>query len=84
MWIVDPDPDPAFHFNADPDPAPGHHRDRTCDHWSMEPPGFHFEPPGFHCERLRLYFSPVKLLNFDFNANPYSAFHFYADPDPAF
>ncbi len=31
---------------------------------------------GLHCERPRLYFEPLKLLNFDFNSDP-------ADPDPA-
>jgi hypothetical protein len=30
----------------------------------------------------RLYFEPLKLLNFDFNADSDSVFHFNADPDP--
>jgi hypothetical protein len=28
-----------------------------------------------------LYFEPLKLLNFDFNADPYQAFHYNPDPD---
>ncbi len=30
----------------------------------------------------RLYFEPLKLLNFDFNADPDPSFHTNADPDP--
>ncbi len=30
----------------------------------------------------RLHFEPLKLLNFDFNADPYPTFHSNADPDP--
>jgi hypothetical protein len=33
-------------------------------------------PPQF-------YFQPLKLVNFDFNADPDPAFHSNADPDPA-
>jgi hypothetical protein len=32
----------------------------------------------------RLYFEPVMLQNFDFNADPYPDFHSNADPEPAF
>ncbi len=31
----------------------------------------------------RLYVEPLKLMNFDFNADPDPAFHSSADPDPA-
>jgi hypothetical protein len=31
----------------------------------------------------QLYFEPLKLLNFDFNADPDPDFHFNADPGPA-
>jgi hypothetical protein len=55
----------------------------TCYHWSTDPPGFHFEPSGLHCERLRLYFDPLRLLNLYFIANPDPAFHSKADPDSA-
>jgi hypothetical protein len=34
---------------------------RICDHWSTEPP--------------RPYFEPLKLLNFDVNADPDPALH---------
>jgi hypothetical protein len=33
---------------------------------------------------LRLYFEPLKLLNFDFHTDPDPAVHTDADPDPAF
>ncbi len=72
------DQDPAFDFNADsgiypafrfdvdldPDPAPLQ-SDRNLWPLVYRPPVLHFEPPGFHCERPRLYFEPLKLLNFD-------------------
>jgi hypothetical protein len=45
--------------------------------WSTDPPGLHFEPPDLYC------FEPLKLLNFDFNADPDPAFHFNADSDLA-
>jgi hypothetical protein len=32
----------------------------------------------------RLYFKPLKLLNFDFIADPDTAFHSNKDPDPTF
>ncbi len=52
-------------------------------HWSINLPGFHFEPPGLYCERPRprLPFEPLKLMNFDFNADPDPAFHSSPDPD---
>jgi hypothetical protein len=74
------DLDPVFHFKADPD------LDQLllkvmgiCEHWFIDPLGLHFEPADLHCQRPRpstLYFGPLKLLNFDFYADP--------DPDPAF
>jgi hypothetical protein len=46
-------------------------------------PGLHFEPPRLYCERPRLYFLPLKLLNFDFNADPDPALmRIRPDPDP--
>ncbi len=70
---VQSDPDP----NADPDLdlAPRwsvvklRRLDYRCDDWTTDPTG--------------LYFKPLKLLNFDFNADPDPAFHFNADPDLA-
>jgi len=47
---ADPDPDPAFNFNADPDPSfhlytdpdPASHEVMGIrDHWSIEPPSVH-------------------------------------------
>jgi hypothetical protein len=80
-----PDLDPAFYLNADPDQA---FRIQNllltkvmliCDHWFIGPPRLHFKPPGLNCERPRpptpLFFKPLKLRNFDFNAE--------LDPDPA-
>jgi hypothetical protein len=72
----------AFHFNAAPNPDPTlHQKMGICDHWSIETPGLHCERPhpshGF-------YFEPLKLQNFDFNADPDPdlAVHSNADPDP--
>jgi hypothetical protein len=47
----------------------------------IDPPGLYFKPPSPYCERPRLHFEPLKLLNFDFNPAP--AFRPNADPDPA-
>jgi hypothetical protein len=72
--------DRAFHFNADPDPifkVMG-----ICDHWSLDLLWLYFEPPGLYCKRPRLYFEPLKLLNFYF-LDPDPAFHSHADPDLA-
>ncbi len=52
-----------------------------CDRWSIGPLGLHFDPPGLYCDRPRLYFEPLKLISFDFNADPDPAFHSNADPD---
>jgi hypothetical protein len=56
-----------------------------CDRWFLDLPGPHLSlqtsivsvhgPP-------RLYFSPLKVLNFDFNADQNSAFHSNEDRDP--
>ncbi len=50
-----------------------------CDHWSVGSPGLYFKPPSLHCERPQLCFEPLKLLNFDFNADSDPAFH--SNPD---
>jgi hypothetical protein len=63
-----------------PDPAL-HQSDRNLRPLSLLT--LHFEPLDLHCERLRLYFSPVKLPNFDCNADPDSVFHSNAVADPA-
>jgi hypothetical protein len=60
---------------------------KICAHWSIDPPRLHFELPGLLYERPRpspprLYFDPLKLLNFDFNADQDLAFHCNADPGP--
>jgi hypothetical protein len=52
-----------------------------CDHWSVDPPENHFNPPNLPCERPRLFFELLTLLNFDFNADPDPALHSNADPD---
>ncbi len=43
---------------------------RIRDHWSTGPSLLQFEPPRLDCERPRLRFEPLKLLSFDFNADP--------------
>jgi hypothetical protein len=60
---------------------------RIYDHCPTDPPALHFEPLRLHFERPRpstAPFEPLKLLNFDFNADPDPAFNSNADPDPAF
>jgi hypothetical protein len=54
-----------------------------CDLLSTDHLLLHFEPPRLHYERSRLCFQPLKLLNFDLNANldPDPAFHSNVDPD---
>jgi hypothetical protein len=59
---------------------------QICDHWHTDSQGLNFKPLRFHCGRPRLSmapFEPLKLLNFDFDADPAPPFHFDADPDPA-
>jgi hypothetical protein len=46
-----------------------------CDHWSTDPTRLHFDPRRLKCGRPRLHFEPLKLMGFDFYADP--------DPDPA-
>jgi hypothetical protein len=44
----------------------------------------YFERPGHHCERPRpLHFESLKLLNWDFNADPVQLFTLNTNPDPA-
>ncbi len=44
----------------------------------------HFEPPSLHFDGpSRLYFEPLKLLNFDSNRDPDPAFHSNSNPDTA-
>ncbi len=82
---------PAVHIYADPDPAFILMRIRILllikvmgiyDHWSIDLPGLYFEPSGLHSERPRLYFQPLKRLNFAFNADPDPVFLSNADSDP--
>ncbi len=76
----DPEPDPAFHFNADPDPAfhfnaapdpdPAPHHGDT----NLLLPGLHVESSHLNYERVlygppRLHFDLLKIQNFDFNAD---------------
>jgi hypothetical protein len=50
------------------------------DRWSIDPPGLHFDPPGLHCERRRLCFEPIKLLNLTLISDPDPASKNNADP----
>ncbi len=82
---AEPDPDPAFHFNADPDPTPlQSDRNLQLMVYRIDPHGSIFSlqasivsvhgPP-------RLYiFEPLKLLVYEFNADPDSASKNNADP----
>jgi hypothetical protein len=69
------------YFNADPDPPALYSDGNLRPLVYIDPQGFLFEPPCLHCELPRLYSVPLKLLNFDFNAEQSSAFHSNADPD---
>ncbi len=82
--VVDPhlfkaDSEPCFHCNADPDLAytsesgAAHLSDGICNHWSMDPPGLSLQASTVSIHGpARLYFEPVKLLNFSI---PDTAFH---------
>jgi hypothetical protein len=56
---------------------------RICAHWSTNPPGLRFEPPrlfvSVQCPAW-IHVEPLKLLNFDFDADPEPAFHSNSDP----
>ncbi len=59
---------------------------RICDHCSSDHPGLHFELHDFIVSvhgLPRLRFEAMKVLNFDFNADPDPAFHCNADQYPA-
>jgi hypothetical protein len=81
---ADPDPafqlnvDLAFHLNADSDPDPAHLRSNR----KLRLLTRHFSIVSDHGPP-RLYFEPLKLLNFHFNADPDPAFYSNANPDPA-
>jgi hypothetical protein len=50
-----------------------------CDHWSIEPPGPYFWSPFVSLHGpSRLYFEPLKLLNFIFTADSDLTFHYNA------
>jgi hypothetical protein len=74
------DPDPAFYFYADPDPYQSYANLQQPVYRPFRAP---FEPPLCVHGSPRLHFEPLKLRNFDFNADPNPAFHADADPDPA-
>ncbi len=72
------DPDPAFRFYADPRILLLIKVMRICDH--CEPPRLLYErlqPTGHHGSISEL----LKLLNFEFSADPDPAFHSNADLD---
>jgi hypothetical protein len=91
---VDLDADPYFYSNANANPDPTLYFDTDPAYYqsdanlrplSYKPPALHFKPPGLHCECPRLHFEPLKMLNFDFDADADLDSDFYsnADPDPA-
>jgi hypothetical protein len=65
------DPDPTFPVNTDPhpDPALRHSNAYLRPLVYTDPLGLHFELSRFHCGLPRLHFEPLKLLNFDCNAD---------------
>jgi hypothetical protein len=68
-------PDPAFHCNGNPDTDQDHacHQIHSnCDHWCTDllGPILNLHPSIFSVHGPpRLNFEPLKLLNFDFNAD---------------
>jgi hypothetical protein len=80
---VDPhaNPNPSLHFNADPDPG-----FTLMRLWEYATTGLQ-TPPVLHFVSVhgptRLYFEPLKLLNFDLIADPDPAFQSNKDLDPA-
>jgi hypothetical protein len=70
------DPDPAFHSNAEPNAT-------TCV-WILQDSILSLKASivSVHSPQ-RLYFEPLKLLNFDLSVDPDLAFHSKTDPDPA-
>ncbi len=82
---ADPDLDQAFLVNADPDPA-SHNGEFNLRLLAYRP--FQGCILILHTSILsvygppRLHFKSLKLLNFDFDADPDPAFHSSADPQP--
>ncbi len=80
------DPEPTLHFNADLNPAP-HQNGANLQPLVYRVQTLQKSIMSFHASIVRvhgpprLHTEPLKLLNFDINANP--AFHSNADPDPA-
>jgi hypothetical protein len=68
--------DPAFRVNADLDPDTSHLSDGILRLLVNRSSRLRFEPPG-------LYFEPLKLLHFDFNADSDSYFHFKCGSGPS-
>jgi hypothetical protein len=93
--VVDPNPDPAFHWNADPHSDPAFHMITDPDSTVRQSDENLWPLTGlktFQGSILsllgspRLYFEPLKLLNLGFNTDldpdPASAFRSTADPKP--
>jgi hypothetical protein len=72
--FADPDPDPAFHFDADLDQGLTFHSDGDPD------PTTHFFPD---LNPLMLQNDSLRISPFHVDADPDPAFHSDADPDPA-
>jgi hypothetical protein len=87
---VDPDTDTVFHFNANPVRIqivllPLIKEMRIFDHWSTDPPGpiISLQASIVSVYGLpRLYFQPLGLVNFDFNADPDPGPVSYINADP--
>ncbi len=83
---ADPDSDPAFYLNADPNIAPlqSDGEFATTGPLTLQGSILSLQASIVSVHSLpRLYFEPLKLMNFDFNADLDQAFHSNADPDPA-
>ncbi len=77
--------DPAFRSDADLD-LTAFQSDGNLRQLGYRPSRASYlasSPPLWTSTALRLYFQPLKLLNFDFNADPDLGFYPDADPDPA-
>ncbi len=84
---VNPDPNPVFHFNADQDlaPYPSEVILRPLLVYRLYKAPISSLRASFMSahDHPRHYFDPLKLLNFDINADPDPAIHCNVDPDPA-
>ncbi len=77
-----PDPDSTFHCDAAHDPAPALHQSDGLLRPLVSRPSIVSLQASIVSFSPQLYFEPLQLLKFDFNADPDPAFNSNVDPDP--